>query len=74
MFSSKRGASQQSECEVCASGYYFDSVSVGGCVPCKKDFYCPGFLLGLMSCKNNSITAGVGAESVFQCKYVELAT
>ncbi|KAL8271945.1 hypothetical protein Esti_004069 [Eimeria stiedai] len=67
MFSSKKGATQQSECEICASGYYFDSVSVGGCVPCKKDHYCPGFQLGILACKNNSVTVGLGAESVFQC-------
>ncbi|KAL8455778.1 hypothetical protein Emag_000352 [Eimeria magna] len=67
MFSSKKGAVQQSECEICASGYYFDSVSVGGCVPCKKDYYCPGFQLGILPCKNNSVTTGLGAESVFQC-------
>ncbi|KAL8431142.1 hypothetical protein ACSSS7_005460 [Eimeria intestinalis] len=67
MFSSEKGATQQSECEICASGYYFDSVSVGGCVPCKKDHYCPGFQLGILPCKNNSVTTGLGAESVFQC-------
>lgn len=70
MFSSRRGSTQQSECEVCASGYYFDAVSMGGCVPCKEDFYCPGFQLGMIACKGLSITAGVGAESVLQCKYV----
>ncbi|CDJ28361.1 uncharacterized protein EMH_0014250 [Eimeria mitis] len=68
MFSSRRGSTQQSECEVCASGYYFDAVSMGGCVPCKEDFYCPGFQLGMIACKDLSITAGIGAESVFQCK------
>ncbi|CDI87078.1 cysteine repeat modular protein, putative [Eimeria praecox] len=71
MFSSRRGSTQQSECEVCASGYYFDAVSMGGCVPCKEDFYCPGFQLGMIACKDLSITAGIGAESVFQCKCVE---
>ncbi|KAL8440015.1 hypothetical protein Efla_004931 [Eimeria flavescens] len=67
MFSSRKGAIQQSECEVCASGFYFDSVSVGGCVPCKKDYFCPGFQLGLMPCRNSSVTSGLGAESLFQC-------
>ncbi|OEH75897.1 cysteine repeat modular [Cyclospora cayetanensis] len=67
MFSIKKGATQQSECEICASGYYFDFVSMGGCVPCKKDYYCPGFQLGMLACKNQSVTSGIGAETVFQC-------
>lgn len=68
MFARKRGSVQQSECEICASGYYFDAVSMGGCVPCKKDHYCPGFRMGLLSCKSNSVTKYLGAETVFQCK------
>lgn len=69
MFSSKQGAIQQAECDVCASGYYFDTVSVGGCSPCKKDFYCPGFQLGMLPCKDNSVTTAIGADSVFHCGY-----
>lgn len=74
MFAHKLGATQQSDCDVCATGYYFDAVSTGGCVPCKKDEYCPGFGLGVISCKGVAVTNALGAESAFNCGWARVSS
>eukprot|EP00070_Physeter_catodon_P028088 XP_028334982.1 sushi, von Willebrand factor type A, EGF and pentraxin domain-containing protein 1-like [Physeter catodon] len=66
-YTAEEGATQLKDCNLCASGYFFDSAH-GRCAACTKDAFCPGLIHAPVTCAKKSITLGVGAETAFSCR------